>query len=129
VGGWGALKRLGKGKVHLKGDERILCDSDFVEAVLEAQNEKLERHYRLESEGFDIEKVIKRAAYISGQRRADPDCRQGAAAGSGQKPCLLLGGAGTGHDDGGGVKVIGPMSDGGDQGGRSRRILRSESRN
>jgi len=33
---------------------------------LEAQNEKLERRYRLEAEGFDIEKVIKRAAEISG---------------------------------------------------------------
>jgi hypothetical protein len=33
----------------LKGDERILGDSDFVEAVLEAQNEKLERRYRLEA--------------------------------------------------------------------------------
>jgi len=29
---------------------------------------------------------------------------KGAAAGSGQKPCLLLGGPGTGHDDRGGVK-------------------------
>jgi REP-associated tyrosine transposase len=66
VGGWGALKSLGKGKAHLKGDERILGDSDFVEAVLEAQSEKLERRYRLEAEGFDIEKVIKRAAEISG---------------------------------------------------------------
>lgn len=66
LGGWGALKRLGKGKVHLKGDERILGDSDFVEAVLEAQNEKLNRGYRLEAEGFDIEKVITRAAEISG---------------------------------------------------------------
>jgi len=66
VGGWGVLKSLGKGKGHLKGDERILGDSDFVEAVLEAQNEKLERRYRLEAEGFDIEKVIKRAAEISG---------------------------------------------------------------
>jgi putative transposase len=37
-----------------------------VEAVLEAQNEKLERRYRLEAEGFDIEKALKRAAEISG---------------------------------------------------------------
>ena len=66
VGGWGALKLLGKSKVHLKGDERILGDSDFVAAVLEAQNEKLERRYRLESGGVDIEKAIKRAADISG---------------------------------------------------------------
>ncbi len=66
VGGWGALKSLGKSKVHLKGDERILGDSDFVETVLAAQNEKLERRYRFEAEGFNIEKVIKRAAEITG---------------------------------------------------------------
>jgi REP element-mobilizing transposase RayT len=65
-GGWGALKSLAKGKVHLKGDERILGDSNFVEAVLEAQNEKLDRRHRLEAEGFDIEKIIKRVAEISG---------------------------------------------------------------
>ena len=65
-GGWGALKSLGKGKRHLKGDERLLRDSDFVEAVLEARNEKLERRYRIETEGFDIERAIKRAAEISG---------------------------------------------------------------
>lgn len=64
AGGWAALKL--KGKRHLKGDERILGDSDFVQAVLEAQNEKLERRYRLQTEGFDIDKVIQRAAEISG---------------------------------------------------------------
>ena len=66
AGGWGSLKSLGKGKAHLKGDERILGDSDFVESVLEAQNERLERRYRLEAEGFDIQKVIARAAEVSG---------------------------------------------------------------
>ena len=34
--------------------------------ILEAHSEKLERRYRLEAEGFDIEKVIKRSAEISG---------------------------------------------------------------
>lgn len=33
---------------------------------MEAQNDKLERRYRLEAEGFDIEKALKRAAEISG---------------------------------------------------------------
>ena len=66
AGGWAAFKSLGKSKAHLKGDERILGDSDFVEAVLEAQNERLERRYRLEAEGVSIEKVIKRTAEICG---------------------------------------------------------------
>jgi hypothetical protein len=55
--GWAVLKSIGKGKVHLKGDERILSDSNSVEAVLEAQGEKLARRYRLETGCFDIEKV------------------------------------------------------------------------
>jgi putative transposase len=70
VGGWGAVKSLRKIKEHLKGDERILGDSDFVEAVLKAQNESLERRYRLHAKGFDIEKVIQRTAEISGMDAA-----------------------------------------------------------
>lgn len=66
VGGWEALKSLGKKKMHLKGDERILGDSDFVKEILEAHNERMERRCRLAAEGFDIEKVIKRAAEIVG---------------------------------------------------------------
>lgn len=66
TGGWGAVKSLRKLKEHLKGDERILGDSGFVEAVLEAQNESLERRYRLQANGFDIEKVIQRTAEIIG---------------------------------------------------------------
>lgn len=66
AGGWGTFKSLGKGKAHLKGDERILGDSDFVKAVLESQNERLERRYRLEAEGVDIETVMKRAAEVCG---------------------------------------------------------------
>ena len=34
-------------RMHLKGDERILGDSEFVESVLEAASEKMERGYRL----------------------------------------------------------------------------------
>jgi hypothetical protein len=66
MGGWRAVKSLRKINEHMKGDERILGDSDFVEAVLEAQNESLERRYRLKAKGFDIEKVIQRTAEISG---------------------------------------------------------------
>ena len=33
-GGWGVLKAMSKARIHLKGDERILGDSDFVKEVL-----------------------------------------------------------------------------------------------
>ena len=41
--------------MRIKGDERILGDSDFVEAVLREADEQLERHYRLKAEGFGLE--------------------------------------------------------------------------
>jgi chromosomal replication initiation ATPase DnaA len=58
------LESFRKLKIHIKGDERILGDSDFVAAVLEEQNERLERYYRLRAKGFDFDKVVKRAAAI-----------------------------------------------------------------
>ena len=45
-------------------DERILGDSDFVESVLDAQNEKMERCYRLQAQGYDFDKVVHRAAEL-----------------------------------------------------------------
>jgi len=34
MGGWAAVKALRKTKAYIKGDERILGDSDFAEQVL-----------------------------------------------------------------------------------------------
>jgi len=39
---------------YVKSDERILCDSDFVQLVLSAQNEQLEACYRLQAQGYDL---------------------------------------------------------------------------
>jgi hypothetical protein len=64
VGGWTALSALRGEPVRVKGDERILGDSDFVEAVLKEANEQLERHYRLKAEGFDLEQVAQRVAAV-----------------------------------------------------------------
>jgi len=63
-GGWSALKSLRKGGIHLKGDERILGDSDFVQSVLEAENEKMERRYWLKAQGYDLDKLIRRVAEL-----------------------------------------------------------------
>jgi REP element-mobilizing transposase RayT len=64
AGGWTALKKIRRQKIHIKGDERILGDSDFVESVLEKQNERLERRYRLQVQGYEFEKVVDRVARI-----------------------------------------------------------------
>jgi len=64
AGGWAALKAYRRQKVHIKGDERILGDSDFVESVLEEQNERLQRRYRIQILGYDFDKVVDRVAAI-----------------------------------------------------------------
>jgi hypothetical protein len=66
MGGWSAVKSLGRSKAHFKGDERILGDSDFVELVLAKQNERLERHYALRAQGYDFNKVVMRVGEIVG---------------------------------------------------------------
>jgi REP element-mobilizing transposase RayT len=64
IGGWGALRALRNETVRTKGDERILGDSDFVEAVLKEADEQLERRYRLEAEGFGLDMVVERVAQV-----------------------------------------------------------------
>ena len=64
LGGWTAFRALRGSSVHIKGDERILGDSDFVEAVLREADEQLERRYRLKAEGFGLEQVAERVAQV-----------------------------------------------------------------
>jgi len=66
VGGWAAAKALRKANALQKGDERILGDGDFVEAVLSGANEVYERKYRLKAKGIDVDTVAERAAQIVG---------------------------------------------------------------
>jgi REP element-mobilizing transposase RayT len=66
IGGWQAFKALDRTDVHLKSDERILGDSDFVEEVLKMTEEKRQRQYQLEADGFNIEQVAQRVAAILG---------------------------------------------------------------
>ena len=61
-GGWGALKSMRRMGLHLKGDERILGDSDFVESVLKTANEAMERKYQLQAAGYDFDKVVDRVS-------------------------------------------------------------------
>jgi putative transposase len=65
-GGWSAIKAFRKAKVHLKSDERILGDSDFVDEVLNAADESLDRRYALKVQGWDLDRLAVRAAGIYG---------------------------------------------------------------
>jgi REP element-mobilizing transposase RayT len=64
AGGWEALHALSRLKIHIKGDERILGDSDFVESVIEEQKERLAQRYHLQARGIDFDEVTDRVAKI-----------------------------------------------------------------
>jgi REP element-mobilizing transposase RayT len=66
AGGWSEVKGLRRAHAHMKGDERILGDGDFVKSVLDAANEQLERRYMLAAKGFDFEKVAQRVTQVFG---------------------------------------------------------------
>jgi len=64
MGGWSAVKVLRKARTYMKGDERILGDSDFVETVLRQSQEAYERRYRLKAKGVDLEIITRRVAKL-----------------------------------------------------------------
>lgn len=66
AGGWGVLtahRRLGD---RLHGDERILGESDFVDAALTIAGERLERRHRLRARGRDFDWLLRRVAATAG---------------------------------------------------------------
>ena len=64
TGGWDTVKKLRKAGVRLKGDERVLGDSDFVETMLARANEQLAKLTYLRSLGLNFEKVVARVAEL-----------------------------------------------------------------
>ena len=64
TGGWSVLKGLRKVGIRVKGDERILGDSDFVENVLKSAEEELEQKYDLKARGYDFDRVAQRVAEV-----------------------------------------------------------------
>lgn len=61
VDGWSAVE---KGQSHGMSDERILGDSEFVNAILTQAEESLSRHYWLKAQGCDLPHLVTRAAEI-----------------------------------------------------------------
>jgi putative transposase len=62
LGGWDEVKRQRKAGGWNKGDERILGGSEFVQSVLDASSERLERKYRLQTRGLDFEWLVVQVA-------------------------------------------------------------------
>ncbi len=64
IGGWTVLKGLRKAGIRVKGDERILGDSDFVKNVLKSAEEELEQKYDLKAKGYDFDRVVRWVAEV-----------------------------------------------------------------
>jgi len=69
LGGWAEVEKLRlRGQEHIKSDERILGDSDFVDSVLGQAEEHYARLCHLRRRGYDLEKVAERVAQIYGTK-------------------------------------------------------------
>jgi REP element-mobilizing transposase RayT len=64
AGGWSGLKTLRKAKLYMKGDERMLGNGDFVQQSLQTANERLERKYRCQSRGCNLDQLARRVAQL-----------------------------------------------------------------
>lgn len=64
LGGWSAVNRSDLKDAHMKSDERILGDGDFVDELLSASNEKFERFHTIKRLGYDLDKIAERAAEV-----------------------------------------------------------------
>jgi len=65
LGGWAEVSKFGlKGQGHIKSDERILGESDFVGDILSLASEKFERNYELKRLGYDLDRIASRVAEI-----------------------------------------------------------------
>ncbi|RII27314.1 MAG: transposase [Geobacter sp.] len=71
AGGWSAIRSAQSAGIFLKSDERILGDGDFVERVLGAADEEMERKSRYRQLGFDLEKLSALVGEILGIDSAD----------------------------------------------------------
>lgn len=63
IGGWAELKEFRDNGVRIKGDERLLGSSDFVQRVLKQADEQLEEKYRLQMSVASLPALIDKVAY------------------------------------------------------------------
>jgi putative transposase len=71
LGGWSEARTLGKSENRLKGDERILGDSQFVLDTLKESSERFERKYELKARGYDLDALAERVGEIFGMEAGD----------------------------------------------------------
>ncbi|MBN1626893.1 MAG: transposase [Deltaproteobacteria bacterium] len=72
LGGWEKVAELKlNGQERIKGDQRILGESDFVQDILNRADDKFNRFYELKTKGYNLEKVEKKACEIFGIENKD----------------------------------------------------------
>jgi hypothetical protein len=71
LGGWNAITRSDIKGEHIKSDERILGDSEFVDSLFTAANEKYKHFHKIRHLGFDLEKTAKRVSELCDVEVAD----------------------------------------------------------
>ena len=64
VGGWAELKEFRDIGIRIKGDERLLGSSDFVQQVLKQAEEQLEEKYRLQVSVISLSAIIDKVAHF-----------------------------------------------------------------
>lgn len=70
TGGWKDVKDLRRLGLHVKGDERILGDGDFVQSALAKHEEQMEIRCRLKAQGYNFARAVARVAQVLGIDRA-----------------------------------------------------------
>jgi len=63
IGGWFALQSHRSEQMRLKGDERILGSSEFVQEVLEKADEQFEQRTLIRSRGLDSDTLLSKVAH------------------------------------------------------------------
>ena len=67
LGGWKEVRKHDlKDQDHIKSDERILGESDFVDDILSKADEKFEHKYELKRLGYDLDRIAARVAETYG---------------------------------------------------------------
>ena len=64
LGGWSEIKKADMKGSHVKSDERILGESEFVSEILSQANEKFDRKYELKRRGYDLTVVAMKVSEI-----------------------------------------------------------------
>lgn len=62
AGGWAEIEKVRAEGARIKGDERILGSSEFVQQVLKAAGEQMDRKALLAFHGLTVEKLLERVA-------------------------------------------------------------------